>query len=77
MPVRRQFKQFTYATNVELCLSLSSENTVKTKIWCAIATCILIAIIEKDGASFTIPRTLRFFTFGTEPAFGHRLGRGC
>jgi hypothetical protein len=41
-------KQFTDATTVELCLSLSSENAVKTQIWCAIATYILIAIIKKE-----------------------------
>jgi hypothetical protein len=32
---------------VELCLSLSSENAVKTQTWCAIATYVRIAIIEK------------------------------
>jgi hypothetical protein len=48
MPVRRQSKQFTDATTVELCLSLSSDQEIKTQIWCAIATYILFAIIKKE-----------------------------
>ena len=43
---RPQAKQFMDATTVEFCLSLASENAVKTQIWCAIATYVLIAIIE-------------------------------
>jgi hypothetical protein len=41
-------KLFTDATTVERCLSPSSENAVNTQIWCAIATYVLIAIIEKE-----------------------------
>jgi hypothetical protein len=41
-------KQFTDATTVELCPSLSSEDAVKTQTWCAIATYVLIAVIEKE-----------------------------
>jgi hypothetical protein len=36
------------ATTVEFCLSLASENAVKTQMWCAIATYVLTAIIEKE-----------------------------
>jgi hypothetical protein len=41
-------KQFTDATTVELCLSLPSEIAVKTQIWCAVATSVLIAILDKE-----------------------------
>jgi hypothetical protein len=41
-------KQFTDAITVELCLSLSSENPVKTQIRYAIATYVLIAILKKE-----------------------------
>jgi hypothetical protein len=37
MPVRRHSKQFTDATTVELCLSLSSENAARRRFgapWC-------------------------------------------
>jgi hypothetical protein len=47
-PFAYNSKQFTDATTVELCLSLSSENAVKTQTWCAIATYVLIAVIEKE-----------------------------
>ena len=40
-------KQLTDATTVERCLSLSSDNAVKTQIWCAIAY-VVIAIIKKE-----------------------------
>src|SRR5271163_1113211 len=33
-PAADNSKQFTDATTVELCLSLSSENAVKTQTWC-------------------------------------------
>ena len=48
MPVRRHSRQFTVAITVEPCLTLSSENVVKTQIRCAIATYVLIAILEKE-----------------------------
>jgi hypothetical protein len=41
-------KQFTHATTVEFCLSLSAKNAVKTQIWGAIAAYVLIAIIQKE-----------------------------
>jgi hypothetical protein len=41
-------KQFTHATTVEFCLSLSAKNAVKTQIWGAIAAYVLIAIIKKE-----------------------------
>jgi hypothetical protein len=34
--------------HVELYLSLSSENAVKTQTWCAIATHVLTAVIAKE-----------------------------
>jgi hypothetical protein len=45
-PSASNSKQFADATTVELCLGLSSENPVKSQIWCAIS--ILIAIIKKE-----------------------------
>ena len=60
-------KQFTDATTVELCLSLSSESAVKTQIWYAIATYILIAIIWKahqlDAALYTCLQILSVSIF--------------
>jgi hypothetical protein len=47
MLVRRQFYTFTSVAIVELRLSLSSENAMKTQILCAV-TYILIAIIKKE-----------------------------
>jgi hypothetical protein len=59
-------RQFTDATTVELCLSLSSENAVKTQIWCAIAY-VLIAIIKKelqrDASLYTCLQILSAFVF--------------
>jgi hypothetical protein len=59
-------KQFTDATTVELCLSLS-ENAVKTQTWCAIAAYILIAIVEKelqlDVSLYTCPQILAVSIF--------------
>jgi hypothetical protein len=55
-------KQLTNATTVELCLSLSSDNAVKTQIWCA-----LIAIIKKepqrDASLYTCLQILSVFIF--------------
>jgi hypothetical protein len=48
MPVRSHSRQFTDSITVELCLSLSSENAVKTQIRCAITTYVLIAILKTE-----------------------------
>ena len=29
-------------------MAFNSENAVKTQVWCAVATCVLIAIIRKE-----------------------------
>ena len=59
-------KQLPDATTVELCLSLSSDNAVKTQIWCAIAY-VLIAIIKKelqrDASLYTCLQILSVFVF--------------
>jgi hypothetical protein len=61
-------KLFTDATTVEFCLSPSSENAVKTQIWRAIPTCVLIAIIEKelqlDASLYTCLQILSVSIFG-------------
>ena len=54
-----------------------SENAVKTQIWCAIATYVLIAIIKKElrlNASLYIPlRTLSVSVFEkNEHSYGSR-----
>ena len=34
----------------------TSENAVKTQVWCAIATCVLIAIVKKELQLSRFPR---------------------
>ena len=48
MRTRRTAGPSTTLPPFEFCLGLASENGVKTQIWCAIATYVLIAIIEKE-----------------------------
>jgi hypothetical protein len=54
------------SSSVRACPSLSSENAVKTQIWCAIAY-VLIAIIKKelqrDASLYTCLQILCVFIF--------------